>query len=167
MDYSDRRVNLIEEGIDLSIRVTRQLASSDVARRLGGCVNRVVAAPDYLARHGCPHHPRELAHHAFLGYTLSNSMVSFDIDGQLLNVPVRPHLTANNGEVLAEAAAQGMGITSQPDFIVEDWLASGRLEVILRDFAMPPLGVYALLPGNKQIPHRVRVLLEFLAERMG
>lgn len=167
MDYSDRRVNLIEEGIDLSIRVTRQLASGDVARRLGGCVNRVVAAPDYLARHGCPHHPRELAHHAFLGYTLSNSMVSFDIDGQLLNVPVRPQLTANNGEVLAEAAAQGMGITSQPDFIVEDWLASGRLEVILRDFAMPPLGVYALLPGNKQIPHRVRVLLEFLAERMG
>ena len=120
----------------------------------------MVAAPDYLARHGCPHHPRELAHHAFW-VTLSNSMVSFDIDGQLLNVPVRPQLTANNGEVLAAWPPRKAWASPVSRILLsEDWLASGRLEVICATFAMPRWG-YALLPGNKQIPHRVRVLLSF------
>ena len=166
MDYSDRRMNLIEEGIDLSIRVTRQLAAGDVVRKLGACRMQMVASPDYLARHGRPLHPQELAHHAFLGYTLSNSTVAFEVNGQPLQVTVRSRLTANNGTVLTEAAAQGMGITCQPEFIIDDFLQAGRVEEILADYPMPALGIYAMLPGNKQIPHRVRVLVGFLAERL-
>ena len=166
MDYSDRRMNLIEEGIDLSIRVTRQLAAGDVVRKLGACRMQMVASPDYLARHGRPLHPQDLAHHAFLGYTLSNSTVAFEVNGQPLQVTVRSRLTANNGAVLTEAAAQGMGITCQPEFIIDDFLQAGRVEEILADYPMPALGIYAMLPGNKQIPHRVRVLVDFLAERL-
>jgi DNA-binding transcriptional LysR family regulator len=164
MDYSDRRMNLIEEGIDLSIRITRQLAGGDVARKIGVSHMKVVASPDYLARHGRPLEPGDLAHHEYLGYTLAGtSALQFIVDGQPLAVPVRSRITASNGEVLIEAATRGMGITSHPDFIVDDYIASGRVEQILGQFPMPELGIYALLPSNRHVPYRVRVLMDFLA----
>jgi len=168
MDYSDRRVNLIEEGIDLSIRITSRLEAGDVARRIGSSRMQVVASPDYLARHGCPASPAELAHHVCLGYTNAGSrqLWPFMVDGQLKNFNIHSRLNANNGDVLTEAAAQGLGITCQPDFIAESLLQAGRVEAILADFPMPELGIYAMLPGNRHVPHRVRVLMDYLAERL-
>ncbi|MGB9493257.1 MAG: LysR family transcriptional regulator [Azonexus sp.] len=165
MDYSDRRVNLIEEGIDLSIRITRRLQSGDVARKIGSGHLLVIASPDYLARHGRPRHPSELAHHECLGYTAGGAGLSwqFMVDGQLASFPVRSRINANNGDVLTEAAAQGLGITLQPDFIADSFLAAGRVESILADFPVPELGIYAMLPSNRHVPHRVRVLMDFLA----
>ncbi|MDD2536611.1 MAG: LysR substrate-binding domain-containing protein, partial [Macromonas bipunctata] len=81
-------------------------------------------------------------------------------------VPVEARLTANNGEVLAEAAAQGLGIAYLPDFIAAPFMAAGRLQPLLLDHPIPPLGIYVMLPGNRQVPHRVRVLVDFLAERL-
>ncbi len=169
MEYSDRRVKLIEEGIDLSIRITRRLDSGDVARRIGSGVMHVVASPDYLARHGRPQHPSELIHHECLGYTAGGNMQhwQFLVDGQLANFPVRSRISANNGEVLAEAVAQGLGIALQPDFIVDAAMQAGRVESILDAFPVPELGIYAMLPSNRHIPHRVRVLMDFLADRLG
>lgn len=168
MDYSDRRVKLIEEGIDLSVRITRRLDAGDVARKMGTGRMHVVAAPDYLARHGRPQHPAELPHHECLGYTAGGTLLSwqFMVDGQVESFPVRSRIHANNGEVLTEAAAQGLGITLQPDFIIEDFVAAGRVETILTDFPIPELGIYAMLPSNRHVPHRVRVLMDFLAERL-
>lgn len=167
MDYSDRRMNLIEEGIDLSIRITRQLAAGDIARKLGVSRMKVVASPEYLARHGRPQKPADLSHHEYLGYTLARvGVVQFVIDGQQLSVPVRSRLTASNGDILIEAAARDMGVTCHPDFIVDEYIASGRVEQILDEFEQPELGIYAMLPGNRQIPHRVRVLMDFLAEKL-
>lgn len=165
MDYSDRRVKLIEEGIDLSVRITRRLDGGDVARRIGSSHLRVVAAPDYLARHGRPIHPGELIHHECLGYTAGGTTQQwqFMVAGQLLGFPVRSRIHANNGDVLVEAAAQGMGITLQPDFIIGDKLLTGRLAAILDDYPVPELGIYAMLPSNRHVPHRVRVLMDFLA----
>ena len=166
MDFSDRRVKLIEEGIDLSIRITQRLDPGDVARRIGTGHMRVIAAPDYLARHGRPQHPAELVHHECLGYTAGGSAQSwpFMVSGVLERFPVHSRIRANNGEVLYRAAAQGLGITCQPDFIVDDFLAEGRVEAILTDFPIPELGIYAMLPSNRHIPHRVRVLMDFLAD---
>jgi len=165
MDYSDRQVKLIEEGIDLSLRITRQLAGGDVARRIGSIRLYAVASPDYLARHGRPRHPAELIHHECLGYAVSGNAQQwqFTFDGQLQAFPVRSRIQANNGDVLVEAAARGMGITLQPDFIVEAALATGLVEPVLEDFPRPELGIHALLPGNRHVPHRVRVLMDFLA----
>ncbi|TLD45344.1 MAG: HTH-type transcriptional regulator DmlR [Accumulibacter sp.] len=169
MDYSDRRVHLIEEGFDLSIRITRRLAGGDVARRIGSGRMLVVAAPAYLARHGQPQHPSELIHHECLGYTTGGAVPGwqFLVDGKLASFAVRSRIQANNGEVLGEAAAQGLGISLQPDFIVEDLLAAGRLEPILTAFPAPGLGIYAILPSNRHVPHRVRVLMDFLAAGVG
>jgi DNA-binding transcriptional LysR family regulator len=165
MDYSDRRVKLIEEGIDLSIRITRRLDGGDIARRIGSGRMHALASADYLARHGRPQHPAELVHHECLGYTAGGQMPSwqFIVDGQLESFAVRSRIQANNGDVLTEAAAQGLGITLQPDFIAEGWLAANRIEIILADYPVPELGIYAMLPSNRHVPHRVRVLMDFLA----
>jgi DNA-binding transcriptional LysR family regulator len=164
MDYTDRRVKLIEEGIDLSIRITRKLDGGDVARRIGSGRMQVVASPDYLARHGRPQHPSELIHHECLGYTSGGQTQGwqFIVAGQPQTFPVRSRLQANNGDVLTEAAAQGLGITMQPDFIIDSYLAAGRIEAILGDFPIGELGIYAVLPSNRHVPHRVRVLMDFL-----
>jgi DNA-binding transcriptional LysR family regulator len=136
-----------------------------VARKIGSSRMLVIAAPDYLGRHGRPQHPSELAHHECLGYTASGASASwaFMVDGALESFPVRSRIHANNGEVLSEAAAQGLGITCQPDFIIDGFLAEGRVEAILGDFPIPELGIYAMLPSNRHVPHRVRVLMDFLA----
>lgn len=167
IDYNDRRVNLIEEGMDLAIRVTARLDPATVARRLATSRLIVAASPDYLARHGAPQRPDDLTHHECLGYT-ANATPSwtFSVDGQTVAIPLRARLTASNGDVLTEAAARGMGITCQPDFILDPWLADGRLVPVLAAFDTPELGVYAVLPGNRHVPHRVRVLIEDLAERL-
>jgi DNA-binding transcriptional LysR family regulator len=169
MDYSDRRVSLIEEGFDLSIRITRSLAANDVARKLGSAKLMVVAAPDYLSRHGRPQHPTDLLHHECLGYTIggANSPWPFVIDGHVQSVAVRSRVNGNNGEVLVEAAAQGLGITYQPDFIIGNAIENGRLHQILTDFPIPELEIYAMLPGNRHIPHRVRVLMDDLQDKLG
>lgn len=167
MDYSDRRTNLIEEGVDLAIRITGKLNPTDVARRLGTIHMSVVASPDYLARHGEPRHPSELLHHECLGYTLVPlANWQFVVNGQVQNFSVRSRIQANNGDVLLEAAARGLGITCHPTFITANAVASGRVREILTDFPIPELGLYAVLPGNHHVPHRVRVLIDFLSERM-
>ena len=168
MDFSDRRSNLIEEGLDLSIRITRRLGSNDVARRIGSSRLLVLASPDYLSRHGEPQHPQELIHHECLGYTSGGSaqIWQFTVDGELTTIPVRSRLHANNGEVLTEAAAQGLGITLQPDFVADDYLRDGRVRAILGNFPVAELGIYVMLPGNRQVPHRVRVLMDYLADHL-
>ncbi len=79
---------------------------------------------------------------------------------------MRSRIRANNGDVLTAAAAQGPGITLQPDFILDGYLAAGRVKRVLAEFTVAELGIYALLPGNRHVPHRVRVLMDFLAERL-
>ena len=168
MDFSDRSVNLIGEAFDLTIRITSNLKPGDIARKISSRRLRVVAAPDYLARHGRPRHPSELINHQCLGYTLGAGATSwqFLVDGVATSFPIRCRITSNNGEVLTEAAARGLGLTCHPDFIVDRYLADGRVEEILADFPAPELGVYAVLPTNRHVPHRIRVLIDFLAEKL-
>ena len=168
MDFSDRRVNLIEEAIDLSIRITGHLEPGDIARRIGTCRLLAVAAPAYLASRGQPRHPRDLVEHACLGYTagISERTWPFMIGGSLSNVPIRSRIRANNGDVLAYAATMGLGITVQPDFIVQEALDAGLLETVLQGFPAPELGIYALLPSARYLPHRVRTLVDFLAGQL-
>jgi DNA-binding transcriptional LysR family regulator len=168
MDYTDRRVDLVAEGFDLSIRVTSRLGPGDVVRKLGSCKLVTVASPAYLARHGRPMRPADLAGHECLVYTggPNPGTWTYGTGEQAETVFVRSRFSANNGDMLAEAAARGLGITLQPDFIVEPYLADGRLEPVLESFTPPELGVYALLPGTRHMPYRVRALIDFLAARL-
>ena len=169
MDFSDRRTNLIQEGIDLAVRITPRLEPGDITRRLGSARMVVLASTDYLATHGEPQHPAELIDHQCLGYTAgpSSQRWSFLVDGRLESFAIRPRLLANNGDVLLKAAVAGLGIAQQPTFIADELLQSGELREILKDYPLPELGIYAVLPGNHHIPHRLRVLMDFLVERLG
>ena len=88
------------------------------------------------------------------------------IDGKPEAFPIRSKLQANNGEVLLQAAAAGLGIACEPVFNAREQLASGAVVEILKEFPLPELGIYAVLPGNRLVPHRLRVLIEFLAGRL-
>jgi DNA-binding transcriptional LysR family regulator len=165
MDFSDRRSNLIEEGIDLSIRITSRLEPGDIVRKLGETRLLTVASPHYLAKNSRPKHPRELSQHACLVYSQNFQPTSWTYgakDGNV-NVTIRPRLAANNGEALLQAAAQGLGITRPPDFMAQPYLDNGSVVAVLQKFEPMPLGIYAVLPSNRYIPHRVSVLIDFLA----
>lgn len=168
MDLSDQRANLIEEGLDLSIRITAELQPGDIVRKLGECQLLTLASPGYLAQHGEPRHPSELRHHDCLIYASDSATTQWAYcEGtQGLQVPVRGRIVANNGSALTEAAARGMGITRQPDFIAAPYLAQGRIKSVLQDFEIAPLGIYAVLPSNRYIPHRVSALIEHLAQAL-
>ncbi len=168
LEFSDRRVNLVEEGFDLALRVSTRLDPGSVARRLGTSRMAVVAAPAYLERHGHPARPEALLEHQCLGYTLApQSSWTFLIDGVWRSVPVRGRFQANNGDALLEAAERGLGITCQPTFITAEAVRAGRLLQLLPDFPLPELDIHALFPGHRYLPHRVRVLADYLAERIG
>lgn len=168
VDFTDRRVNLVEQGLDMAIRITPRLDPLDVARRIGSSRLLVVASPEYLRRHGEPKHPSELAERECLLYTPAQQAGwTFHIDGALQTFPVRGRMRANNGDALTEATIRGLGISCQPSFIVAAAIEAGWLQPILTDYPIPELGIYAVLPSNRYLPHRVRVLVDYLAERIG
>jgi len=165
LNFSDQRANLIEEGIDLAIRITADLQPGDIVRKLGQCRLITTAAPAYLALHGEVRHPSQLQHHECLVYSMASntSVWPYKVEGQVQTFAVRGRLTANNGAALMQATAQGMGISLQPDFLTEPFVQSKQVVEILRDFESPALGIYAVLPSNRYIPHRVAVLMDYLA----
>ena len=168
LDFNDRRVNLIEGGFDLAIRISDRLEQGDVARKIGSSRDVTLASPDYLARYGRPLHPDELAAHACLSYLLVHrGGWVYRVDGELRWYAASGRLQANNGDALIAAAVQGLGITRAPTFIADQAVLAGQLEIILPEFATPELGIYAVFPGNRYVPHRVRVLVDFLAAHIG
>lgn len=168
LEFSDRRTNLIEGGFDLAIRITDRLEPGDVARKIGSSRAVVVAAPDYVKRHGRPRHPSDLIKHECFGYVLaSRSSWAFIVDGKTAWFPVAGRLEANSGDALLAATAGGLGIASVPTFIAEAAVRERKLDILLPAFRTPELGIYAVFPSNRYVPHRVRTLVDYLAQRIG
>ncbi len=168
IDFSDRHLDLIAEGLDLTLRVTPQLDDTVVARRLGTCRSVVAASPGYLARHGRPRHPRELIDHECFGYVpVLRNRWPFVIKRKLTWVRTRGRIQANNGDALLDAAIRGLGISYQPTFVAAEALRDGRVEAILQDYPPMEMGLYAIFPGGRYVPYRVRALVDFLGMRIG
>lgn len=168
LDFSDRRADLIEEGFDFALRISNQLPETQVARRISVCRSVVAASPDYLKRHGTPRHPKELARHECLCYSLAmRSSWPFIVDGTVRQFEVGGRVTANNGDALQDAAVRGLGIVYQPTFLGAAALREGRLVPILSDFELPLFTIHAVFPGNRFVPHRVRAFIDFLAAKLG
>lgn len=168
LEFSDRRTNLIEGGFDLAIRITDRLEPGDVARKIGSSRSVVVAAPGYIKRHGRPRHPKDLIQHECFGYVLATrTSWAFTLDGKTEWFPVAGRLEANSGDALLAAAIGGLGITYLPTFIVETAVREHSLDILLPAFRAPELGIYAVFPSNRYVPHRVRALVEYLAQRIG
>ena len=162
--------HVIGEGFDAAIRIATLPDSSLIARRLCGMPRYIVASPDYLARHGRPAHPSDLARHACLGYTyLSTPGIWHFANAAGEQVSVRPAgpLRVNNGEALLPALIAGIGIGDLPEFICGEALASGALEAVLTEWSSSQTGVYLVTPPGGPRPARMEVLLEFLASKLG
>jgi len=167
LSLNDRRVDLVEEGYDLALRITRLSDSSLVARRLVGVSDVICAAPEYLRVHGTPEHPNDLADHNCLIYTLTDQTGSWsyrEADGTEGRVRVHGTLRANNGDILVDAAEHGLGITLQPRFLLQRALAQGSLVQILSNFHLQDLELYAVYPVRRHVPGKVRVFVDFLRE---
>lgn len=167
LDLNDRYVDLVNEGYDLTLRIGRLPDSTLVARELGPCPHAVCASPAYLAEQGIPEVPDDLRKHQCLGYKnrASSSQWQFLMGREWRSVTVRPRLIANNGEVLVQAAEDGLGLVSLPRFLLEESLASGALVEVLRDFPLPSSQIYAVCPPGRRLPAKVRALIDFLVER--
>jgi DNA-binding transcriptional LysR family regulator len=170
MRLDDRYVNLIEEGFDLAIRIGTLTDSSLVARRLAATRTVACASPGYLAEHGAPEAPEDLAAHECLVYSYSATANVWRFtapDGREIPVALTGTFRINNGIVLAEAAAAGCGVVVSPTFYVGPMIRAGRLRQVLAAYELPTLGIYAVYPQTPHIPPKVRAFVDFLVQRFG
>ena len=168
LQLEDRFTDLVSEGIDVAVRIGTLKDSSLVATHIDSIARVYCASPDYLLQHGEPRKPEELGGHNCLHYSLLSTREEWSFAGGRAgkDIDISGSLSANNGEVLKEAAIQGLGITQLPTFIAADALQDGRLKAILRRYCPQPLGLYAVRPSRQFTPARVRLLIEFLRERL-
>jgi len=171
LTLGDRFVDLIDEGFDLAIRIAQPESSSLIARKIAPARRVLCAAPKYLAQHGRPRTPADLARHRFLPYATGPAARHEDWrlngpDGEHV-IRVTGPLASNNGDMLHCAASDGLGIALLPTFIVGPDLQTGVLEVVLPDYTPAELGIYAVYPPNRQLAAKVRAFIDLLAAHFG
>lgn len=163
----DRTVNLVEERIDLAVRITNDLDPNLVARRLGTCHSVVCASPAYLANHPAPQRVQDLALHNCLTYTyFGKSLWEFNGPDGPESVPVSGNLSANISNLLLEATLGGAGISLQPRYSAQPYLERGELVPLLTQWQPKRLGVYGVYATRKQMSPLLRSFLDFLLARM-
>jgi DNA-binding transcriptional LysR family regulator len=163
-------VNLLAENVDISIRVGKLSDSSLVASKIIDLSQIVCASPDYLARHGVPLTPIDLAHHACLPLTSTPAPTTwrFEIDGKPSAVDVCGPVSADSADVLVRLAIEGVGIVRLGELAVAKALASGALVELFKDMqTQHSYPLWALLPAGRQRSPRVKVFLEFLSHCLG
>jgi DNA-binding transcriptional LysR family regulator len=164
---ADRVVDLVEEGFDLAIRISRSGSTTHVARKLAVSRNLVCASPAYLRRHPALRTPADLADHACLGYTYAQTADDWQFvgpDGATTSVKVRFAMQTNNGDTARAAALEGAGILWQPTFLIGEDVRAGRLVEILPGYRMPDIDILAVYPSRRHLSAKVRVMVDFLAE---
>jgi DNA-binding transcriptional LysR family regulator len=165
LHLSDAMVDLIGEGFDLGMRIASLPDSSLVARRLCAMPRFTVASPAYLKRHGRPAHPMHLAEHRCLGYAYLSTPDIWhytSASGEAASVRPGGPLRVNNGEALMPALLAGLGIADLPAFIIDDAIAKGEVEVILKGWKQAEAAVHLVMPSRGPRPVRVEALADFL-----
>jgi DNA-binding transcriptional LysR family regulator len=167
MDLNDRRVDLVQEGADIALRIGQLSDSSLIARRLFDAHTVVCASPAYVEHYGSPHIPEDLQDHRCLVYgNLSDPArwVARDRNGAEHRVDVNAVLTATSGDFLSQLAARGLGIAMQPTFVAGELIKSGDLVPLLTDFEWPTAPAYAVYPPTRHLSFRVRTFIDYLVE---
>jgi DNA-binding transcriptional LysR family regulator len=166
LHMTDGFTDLVEEGIDLAIRVGEMRDGALVSRRIGTTRRVVVATPAYLARRGTPNRPEDLSGHQCVVYDrlLAGARWTFIVDGAPVSIPVAGPIHVNNTEGVRSAILEGLGIGYVPVWhFVDGEIESGRLVVVLRDFEAPPQPISAAYPSRRFLPPKVRAAIDFFA----
>jgi len=170
LNLSDRVVDIVNEGFDCAVRVGDLPDSSLVSVRLADNRRLCVGAPAYLQRAGVPATPAELKQHACLTLSSEASQTrgwAFVVDGEVTHLRPSGPLDCSDGQVLHEWCLRGLGLAWRSTWEVEADVASGRLQVVLADFAAPANGIFAVFPQRKHLPLRVRLWIDFLKHTYG
>ncbi|KAF6675794.1 MULTISPECIES: LysR family transcriptional regulator [Pantoea] len=170
VSFSDRSVNIVDEGFDMAIRIGTLSDSSLVARKLGEVHVRIAASPVYLEQFGTPQHWREMPQHQCIIDTNFRDPWHWPFAGgsggsggsEIVTVPVRGRLRFANTEACLQAAMAGLGIARLPGFIAAPALQRGEIVRLLENFDTPPLGLFAVYPPARHLAHRARLLIDFL-----
>lgn len=163
----DRFVDLVEEGFDLAIRISRLESSSLIAKRLSPFSVRLCASPDFIARHGTPMRPQDLARMPCIVDTNGRSLANWQFKGDggdPISVTVSGPIEVNSPMTARAAAVAGLGFSILPDFIAAPDIKSGRLICVLDDRILSGAGIFAVYPHRRYLPAKVRVFVDFLAQ---
>ena len=159
-------VDVVDRGFDAGIRYGGTVPEDMVAQRLSGEIRWVVAgAPAYLARHGAPEHPSELHGHRCLNFRLGDDRVyewEFEKGGEALAIGVPSAVMIDNSEMATRMAADGVGLTYQPEPIVAGLVASGKLRIVLEDWAPTGPGFHIYYSSRRQVPTALRLLIDHI-----
>jgi DNA-binding transcriptional LysR family regulator len=168
IDLTDRFVDLVNDGIDVAIRISRSLNSQLVARKISRIDMIMCASPAYLDRKGIPHHPEDLVEHEILSYSLLSSGDNWSFthkQGEKIEIRIQSKVHASNGDILKILALADGGIIIQPSFIVKKEIEHGSLIPILTDWSMDEFNVYAVYLSRKYLSAKVRSFIDFLVEK--
>lgn len=161
----DRRIDLVEQGVDIALRIAQLPDSSLRARRLMPIRAHVVGAPSYFAAYGRPKHPAELSDHRCIWYANNETWRFTGPGGEQVSVKPSGPLRSSSGEAMLPALRAGLGVSLLPDFIAGPDLAEGALEEALTDWSAPAIALHLVTPPNPLRPARVEALIRFLVER--
>lgn len=168
LTLDDHLLDPVSEGFDVSLRIRSSLPDSSlIARRLGEVEQVICAAPGYLAARGTPRQVEDLCGHDCLAYRLADNPGGWRLDGPKgRGVELRTRLSADNSLMLGEMLVAGLGIGALPSFIANPLLASGQLQRVLPQQQLARRTIYALYASNRHLQQKVRVFVDFLAERL-
>ena len=162
----DRVVNLVEERVDIAVRISRAIDPALIARRLAPCRSVLCAAPSYLAERGAPATADALAaHNCLTHHYVGKSVWHLQRDGRAIAVAVGGNISANEASLLLEAVRAGAGIAMLPTYQIAPLLRSGELIEVLPDYEVEELGIHAVYASRRQLPTIMRSFLDFLVER--
>ncbi len=166
LNASEGALNLVEARIDLAIRISAEPDPLLIGRVLAPCASVLVASPAYLAEHGMPTAPTDLAEHRCLSYAnFGKSVWTLTRGEQVQRVSVSGHFSANEATALMQASLAGGGVAMQPLYLAKPHLSDASLQQVLPEWALPSMNIYALYPSRKHLSPAVRALLDFLALR--
>jgi len=164
--FSDRYVSLVDENLDVAVRVGRPVDASDRAVRLGGTGRKLVASPAYLRARGRPAAPRDLKSHDCLTHTGLAASWPLARGGRTTRVHVRGTFAANHSDALLRMAIDGHGVAMLADWLVDAPIADGALVPLLTDWTLPFAPISALVPPTRHVQPHVRALLDHLVEEL-
>ena len=159
---SDRMINLVEEGVDAAVRIGHLADSSLVARAIGDMRRIVVASPDYLAQHGEPKTPADIAAHQVVHFGAMSAAPDwrFVEEGREVRVTCSPRFTSNSADAAIWQAEQGLGLTRVLAYQAAEAIATGRLKAVLTSFEIPPLPIHVVYPTSRLLSAKVRTFVD-------
>ncbi|MGR8949631.1 MAG: LysR family transcriptional regulator [Gammaproteobacteria bacterium] len=169
IDFNDRHIDLIEEGFDLALRISKLADSRMMARRLAPVGGLVLASPSYWDKHGRPKKPEDLQKHPCIEYSYRGySGWRYESPrGKTGSVRINEVMSANHANFIRDAAIAGLGIVLQPTFICNEAIEQGLLEPVLTQYRWIDLELFAIYPNTRHLPNRIRVFIDYLVGLWG